>query len=107
VDNLSRALDQSENATQTSFLDGIRMIHRQFLAMLERFGVHQIEALNRSFDPAQHEAMLQVETNDREPNVVVQELEKDTSSTTVSAPAKVRYPSRQKNVSLPCKRLGR
>jgi molecular chaperone GrpE len=77
LDNLERALDHSrEQENLKALVEGIEMIQRQFLAVLERFGVRPIDALNQPFDPSVHEAMMQVESEQHEPNIVIQELEK-------------------------------
>lgn len=77
LDNLQRALNHADNEdNREALLDGIRMVHRQFLSALEHFGVKPIEALNQPFDPSMHEAMMQVESDEHEPNTVVQELER-------------------------------
>jgi molecular chaperone GrpE len=76
LDSLQRSLAHEGNKnSETAFWEGIEMIHRQFLTMLEGFGVQPIEALNEPFDPSRHEAIMQVESNDHEPNTVVEEME--------------------------------
>jgi molecular chaperone GrpE len=77
LDSMERALAHAQNAENgETFLEGIQMIHRQFLSILERFGVRSVNALNEPFDPSRHEAMIQVESSAHAPNTVVQELEK-------------------------------
>ena len=41
-----------------TWVDGIRLIHRKFQAVLEMAGVQEIEADGEDFDPARHEAPL-------------------------------------------------
>jgi len=77
VDNLQRALNHAENHdNREALMEGVQMTLRQFLSVMERFGVAQIDALHQPFDPSRHEALMQVESPDHEPNTVVQELEK-------------------------------
>jgi molecular chaperone GrpE len=77
IDNLERALAHAEAQDNCESLqEGIQMIHRQFLTVLDRFGVQRIEALHQPFDPSLHEAMMQVGSDEHEPNTIVQELEK-------------------------------
>ncbi len=77
LDNLQRALAHANNMEGTQgLLEGIQMIERQFLSALERLGVTPMEVLHQAFDPLRHEAMMQVESEEHEPNTVVQELEK-------------------------------
>ncbi len=77
MDNMERALNHTQNAGNgEAFLEGVQMIHRQFLSALERCGVRSVKALHEPFDPSRHEAMIQVESPEHDPNIVVQELEK-------------------------------
>lgn len=77
LDNLQRALAHANNQEGTEgLLEGIQMIEKQFISALERLGVSPMEVLHQAFDPGKHEAMMQVETEEYEPNTVVQELEK-------------------------------
>jgi molecular chaperone GrpE len=77
VDNLDRALQtvQDEEANK-GFVDGIRMVHRQLLEAFDKQGIEAIETVGQPFDPHQHQAVMQVENADYEPNTVVQELQK-------------------------------
>ncbi len=77
LDNLQRALVHANNTqSKEGLLEGIQMIERQFISALERLGVTPMEVLHQAFDPARHEALMQVESEEHEPNTVVQELEK-------------------------------
>ena len=53
-------------------LDGIRLIHRKFQAVLEMAGVEEIPAEGQSFDPAMHEAVAQVPGDENKVMSVVQ-----------------------------------
>jgi len=77
VDNLERAVNHSEKAEDIqSLVDGIKLTLQQLLQTLNRFGVSPIESLGKPFDPAVHEAMLVVETDQHEANQVVEEFQK-------------------------------
>ena len=77
VDNLERAVNHSEKTEDIqSLVDGIKLTLQQLLQTLNRFGVSPIESLGKPFDPAVHEAMLVVETDQHEPNQVVEEFQK-------------------------------
>ena len=61
LDNLDRALDASRAGTSPEVLrEGVELVRRQFLAKLEAFGVHRIEAEGQAFDPRLHEAVTAV-----------------------------------------------
>ncbi len=77
VDNLERALAHSEGNTDVAALvEGIKMVLKQFMDTMAKFGVEQIVALGRPFDPNFHQALMQVKTNESPPNTVVSEVTK-------------------------------
>ena len=77
VDNLERAVNHSEKTKDIqSLVEGIKLTVQQLLQTLNRFGVSPVESLGKPFDPAKHEAMLVVETDQHEPNQVVEEFQK-------------------------------
>lgn len=76
LDNLERAIDHGKKMNENGpLLQGVEIILRQFLTILERFGVKPAAAMGESFDPEKHEAVSQAES-DQEPNRVISELEK-------------------------------
>jgi molecular chaperone GrpE len=77
VDNLERAVNHSEKTQDIQVLiEGIKLTVQQLLQTLNKFGVSPIESVGRPFDPSMHEAMMVVETNQHEPNRVVEEFQK-------------------------------
>lgn len=65
VDNLDRAIDAaSEAGSDPTLLQGIEMVHAQFLGKLEQFGVVRLDVLGQPFDPQQHEAVSMAPVND-------------------------------------------
>lgn len=73
LDNLERALE-AKGSTE-AVLEGVQMVYRQFLSVLEKQGVEAIEAYGTQFDPFYHHAVMQVECEEPE-NTVVEELQK-------------------------------
>jgi len=73
IDNLERA-KQAAGSTE-SLSAGVELVHKQFLAVLEKYGLNMIEACGIQFDPSLHHAIMQVEAADPE-NTVVEELQK-------------------------------
>lgn len=58
LDNLERALSQSEaTGAAGALLSGVRMTYEQLLADLRKFGLEQLEAVGKPFDPNLHEAV--------------------------------------------------
>ena len=74
VDNLERALAAAggnEAGNGHSIVEGVRLVLRQFHQALERVGVVPVPAQGVPFDPAQHEAVSQMETGEAAPGSVV------------------------------------
>lgn len=76
VDNLERALAHATEDGQSAVVEGIRMTHVMLVAALKKFGVTPLEAVGTTFDPAFHQAMAQVPTDELTPNTVVEEFQK-------------------------------
>jgi molecular chaperone GrpE len=74
-DNLERAFS-AENPTVESMKEGVDMILKQFHSFLEKQNVEPIEALGKKFDPAIHEVLSQLESDEYEENTVTQEFSK-------------------------------
>jgi molecular chaperone GrpE len=74
VDSLGLALKHSVEAEETSqgLQQGIELVHKQLRDTLEKFGVKQFAAAGEPFDPAKHDAMMQVPTDEVPENTVVQ-----------------------------------
>jgi molecular chaperone GrpE len=76
IDNLERALDHPQGENPDGLTEGIKITLNQLLQVLEKFGLTPIASVGEPFDPSRHEAMMQVESADHEPNTVVSELQK-------------------------------
>ena len=77
LDNMERALAHSDEESQNAVVEGVRMTHTMLLGALKKFGVSPIDTgRGTAFDPAFHQAMCQVESDDLPPNVVVEEFQK-------------------------------
>ena len=73
VDDLERALQNVDTRLAgLTWVDGIRLIHRKFQALLEMNGVTEIEADGQTFDPTVHEAVMFGEGEDGKVISVVQ-----------------------------------
>src|SRR5256885_1417113 len=58
LDDLDRALKNIDaHLAGLTWVDGIRLIHRKFQALLEMAGVEEISADGQTFDPSVHEAI--------------------------------------------------
>jgi molecular chaperone GrpE len=77
VDNLERAIAHAQGGGNGKpLLEGVEMVIRGLLDVLIKYGVTQIDAMGQPFDPVKHEAMAQVESENQEPNTVIEEHHK-------------------------------
>lgn len=74
LDNFERALRSGGEGK--AFAEGVEMIHKQLLKVLEEEGLEPIQAVGRKFDPFLHEAVERVEAQDTEEGTVVEELQR-------------------------------
>jgi molecular chaperone GrpE len=80
ADNLSRAIDaipQSlrEDESMKGLVVGIEATQRELEKVFASHGITRIAAVGLPLDPNQHQAMLEVPTNDHEPGTVVSEMQ--------------------------------
>jgi molecular chaperone GrpE len=72
-DNLDRALDHAEQHDPKQVIEGVRLVQKMLEGALSKHGVIGFSALGQMFDPAQHEALMQAES-DQPPGTVIQEM---------------------------------
>jgi molecular chaperone GrpE len=75
LDNFKRALEHAPQGIDPQWFEGIKLIARQFEGTLEAQGLSPIPAVGEKFDPSQHEAIAQEETDEHEEGTVVEELQ--------------------------------
>ena len=80
ADNLARALDHvpegmRDDDAHKNFLAGIEATQRELDKVFGLHGITRIAAKGLPLDPNQHQAMLEVPTDDAEPGTVVQEMQ--------------------------------
>jgi molecular chaperone GrpE len=73
VDNLERALSHAEPGS--SLADGVSMVQKQFLAVLERFGIKPFDSVGQLFDPEHHEAIQQI-ASPQPPGIICMEAQR-------------------------------
>ena len=77
VDNFERGLAAvPEEQKDDAFVTGMDKIYKQLMTELDAIGVKPIEALGQEFNPDLHNAVMQVESEEYDPGVVAQELQK-------------------------------
>ncbi|MGG3943463.1 nucleotide exchange factor GrpE [Peribacillus psychrosaccharolyticus] len=77
LDNFERATKVEANNEQTkSLLSGMDMVYKGLLEALKKEGITPIETVGKEFDPHLHQAVMQVEDDSFDANVVVEEFQK-------------------------------
>ncbi|MBU9713953.1 nucleotide exchange factor GrpE [Bacillus tamaricis] len=77
IDNFERALNTQVESDETkNVLQGMDMVYRQLQDALKKEGIEAIETMGQPFDPHVHQAVMQVEEEGYDSNVVVGELQK-------------------------------
>lgn len=75
-DNLERAIQSAQRATDVKGVaEGLQMVLRQYVDTLGRGGIQKIATVGSMFDPAHHEAIQQVETDEHPAGTVVAEVQ--------------------------------
>jgi len=81
LDNLARAMESPTTGMEDceaflAFHQGIQLIEQQLNTLLEQDGLKAFNSKGEEFDPARHDAMLTIETDQHEPNTVLDEVER-------------------------------
>ena len=77
IDDFNRAFDNVPDVvSDDSWFEGIEMVNRKMIGILESLDVEPIEAVGQEFDPNCHEAIMQEESEEYESGIVTEELQK-------------------------------
>jgi len=75
IDNLERAVDHAAaGGNGQPLIEGVKLVLKDALDVLERHGVLRVDASGRTFDPSRHEAVVQVPDARRPANQVVEQF---------------------------------
>ena len=83
IDNLDRSkkiLESDENLKNTEALkktlEHLEIINKDLISIFTKNNIKPIECLNKKLDPNLHQAMIEIENNQKEPGTIVQEIQK-------------------------------
>ena len=76
IDNLERALEAVGEAEKNTFTEGIEMVYRQMMEILDKMGVSEIEAVGKEFDPELHNAVMHIDDESFDANTVAEQFMK-------------------------------
>ena len=74
IDNFERAV--AAECSDENYKKGVEMIYNQFIDVIKKLGVEEIDALGKEFDPNLHNAVTQVEDENFGENTVSQVYQK-------------------------------
>ena len=66
VDNFNRALNLKDDNNEKNLEEGLNLIQKEILSILDKFNVKKINALGEDFNANFHQAMFEKETNEFE-----------------------------------------
>ncbi len=82
ADNLARALESTQKDQQEknleallSLISGIEITQKELSAILEKSEIKPVNPLGEKFNPALHQAMFEVPSEDKEPGTIVQVIQ--------------------------------
>ena len=76
VDSLERAVTAAGQEESKGIQEGINLIYKQTMDALGKLGVKPIEAVGKCFDPEFHNAVMHIEDDSLEHNIIVEEFQK-------------------------------
>ncbi len=83
IDNLERSKQilQSDDTLKDSealkkMLEHLKIINEDLLSIFAKNNIKPIECLNKKLDPNLHQAMMEIEDNQKDPGTIIQEIQK-------------------------------
>ncbi len=77
LDNFDRAISNTpQSGDDGAFREGVEMIHDQLKDVLAKAGLVALEPVGKKFDPNFHEAVMHIESDEYDEDIVTSEIEK-------------------------------
>ena len=83
IDNIDRAIlsfrnDEKlkDNKDLDKIIDGIEIVKKDLISIFKKNGIESIDCINKKFDPNFHQAMMEIEDDNKEAGTVLQEIQK-------------------------------
>lgn len=75
LDELGCALSAGRTSKgNEAIVEGVELIEKKLVSILEKEGLTKIEAVGKKFDPNKHEALMQVNSDDQEDGTIIEEI---------------------------------
>lgn len=75
LDDMERTLDHAGSGKE-AVLQAMELIHKNFVKLLERYGVTPMQTVGTAFDVHAHDALMQEESEDASPGTVLKEIQR-------------------------------
>ena len=76
LDNFELTINSDQSGDIDAVMKGIKIVYDQMLDTFKGHGVEQILTESQTFNPSQHEAMMQRTEEDKENNLILEEFQK-------------------------------
>lgn len=77
MDNMERAISASVDVDDANPLkEGVSLVHKQLVSTFKNLGIEEIKALGEQFNPELHHAVMHIEDESLEANMVIEEFQK-------------------------------
>jgi molecular chaperone GrpE len=75
LDDMERTLEHAD-AGKEAVVQGMDLIYKNLLKLLDRYGVTPMETVGKTFDVHAHDALMEEATNDVPPGTITKEIQK-------------------------------
>ena len=76
VDDLERTLSHIKPEAKDAFTQGVELVYKNLIKLLEQYAVKPIESVGKHFDVALHDALMEEARTDVEPGTITNEVVK-------------------------------
>ena len=83
IDNFDRAKQSLENDEKIKSSDALKktlehldIVKKDLISIFKKNNIEEIVAVNKKLDPNLHQAMMEIEDNNKEPGTIIQEIQK-------------------------------
>jgi len=83
LDNLDRAITSFKNDENlkdvkdlVKIIEGLEVVKKDLISIFKKNGINSIDCLNKNFDPNFHQAMLEIENDEKPSGTIIQEIQK-------------------------------
>ena len=83
LDNLERSKSSLENdeklkntETLKKVIEHLDIVNKDILSIFKKNNIEQIKSINEKLDPNLHQAMMEIEDDNKEPGTIIQEIQK-------------------------------